>query len=116
MPRKKVTKAEYEAERDRPSLEDVFKKKGITRDFLANKLKEELEAGDTQEIRDKEGKTLETKHYPLWSVRQRARQDAHKLLGDYPAEKVKHSGDADNPIQHEVKVKFIGGSGKNNKR
>lgn len=56
-----------------------FDDHGITEDFLMEKLKGELDAE-----KDKE---------PIWKIQQDARKDAHKLRGDYPAEKHEHTGD-----------------------
>jgi len=35
-----------------------------------------------------------------WDVRQKARMDAHRIRGDYPAEKYQHSGPNGGPIEH----------------
>lgn len=50
------------------------------------------------------------------AIRQRARMDAHKLRGDYPADTVKHSGEIDLKHQHaltpeikEILDTFLGG-------
>ena len=68
----------------------AFEGAGITPEYLAKKIKSELNATTSTEkaYTYKDGKTLKvkskTKH---WDIRQKARQDAHKLMGDYPAEK-----------------------------
>lgn len=62
---------------------EKFDKFGITEDYLIGKLKEELEASTEGQKKVK---------IPLWKIRQDARKDAHKLKGDYPAEKHEHSG------------------------
>ena len=69
-----------------------FDNHGITEDYLLDKLKEELEADEEVQCRisKKEVKTIKV---PLWKIRQDARKDAHKLKGDYPAEKHEHTGD-----------------------
>ena len=69
-----------------------FDQHGITEDYLLGKLKEELEADEEvqRRISKKEVKTIKV---PLWKIRQDARKDAHKLKGDYPAEKHEHTGD-----------------------
>ena len=41
-----------------------------------------------------------------WTVRQRARQDAHKLRGDYPAERMEHLGKDGQPLKLIDKVVF----------
>lgn len=69
-----------------------FEKHGITDDYLINKLKEELEA--EEEFQRQIGKKeIVIVRKPLWKIRQDARKDAHKLKGDYPAEKHEHTGD-----------------------
>ena len=75
-----------------PMLE-AFKKKKITVDYLAGKLKSEMNARETKAQIPK-GKTEFAYSNPMiaWDVRQRARQDAHKLRGDYPAEKTDLTG------------------------
>lgn len=52
-----------------------------------------------------------------WDVRQKARMDAHKLRGDYPADKVEHGGEIDLRHQHaltpeleEILDAFLGGN------
>lgn len=61
-------------------------------DYLAQKLKEELEA---TEIKAVVPKGMEEFVYsdPLiaWDVRQKARMDANRLFGDYPAEEHNHN-------------------------
>jgi len=69
-----------------------FDKHGITEDYLIGKLKAELEAEEEiqRRISKKEVKVVKI---PIWKIRQDARKDAHKLRGDYPAEKHEHTGD-----------------------
>ena len=69
-----------------------FDEHGITEDYLLGKLKEELEAEETKFFHQK-GKVVETKNVIAWGTRQDARKDAHKLKGDYPAERHEHTGD-----------------------
>ena len=71
---------------------------GITLSSLASKLKEELEATKT-EFFPYQGKVIEKQDVTNWEVRQRARQDAHKLRGDYPAERKEHYYPAGIPVQ-----------------
>ncbi len=59
---------------------------GLTFDYLARKLKRELNAKETKFFQ-KDGMVIEQRDVVAWDVRQRARIDAHKLRGDYPAEK-----------------------------
>ena len=70
---------------DRPIIR-ALDLEGITDDLLARKLKEELEAKETKTFQYK-GDVIESKERVTWEIRQRARQDAHKLRGDYPSEK-----------------------------
>ena len=68
-----------------------FDKHGITEDYLIGKLKEELEAEETKFFQ-KDGIVTEKRDVTDWNTRQDARKDAHKLRGDYPVEKVDHTG------------------------
>ncbi len=70
----------------------TFDKHGITEDYLIGKLKAELESEEEiqRHINKKEVKIIKV---PIWKIRQDARKDAHKLRGDYPAEKHEHTGD-----------------------
>ena len=68
----------------------ALKKKDITCDRLAELLDEELKAEETKFFADK-GIVIDQKDVVAWGVRQKARQDAHKLRGDYPTEEVKHT-------------------------
>ena len=63
---------------------------GLTFDYLAKKLKRELNAKETKFFQ-KDGFVIEQHDVVAWDVRQRARIDAHKLRGDYPAEKREHT-------------------------
>lgn len=63
---------------------------GLTFDYLAKKLKRELNAKETKFFQ-KDGFVKEQHDVVAWDVRQRARIDAHKLRGDYPAEKRAHT-------------------------
>lgn len=63
----------------------AFKGVGITPEYLAKKIKEELEAEETKVFSGPKG-VVYSKNMIAWQIRQRARQDAHKLMGDYPAE------------------------------
>ena len=42
---------------------------------------------------------VETRNVVAWDVRQRARQDAHKLRGDYPSDRLEVGGLGGGPIQ-----------------
>ena len=59
-------------------------KAGITLDRLMGQLSDELQAKDTKFFADK-GIIKDTAEVVAHDVRQRARIDAHKLRGDYPA-------------------------------
>lgn len=59
-------------------------KAGITLDRLMRQLSDELQAKDTKFFADK-GVIKDTAEVIAHDVRQRARIDAHKLRGDYPA-------------------------------
>jgi len=75
---------------------------GITLKALAKQLKRELKAKETKFFQ-KDGKVVEKHNVIAWDVRQRARIDAHKLRGDYPAEKREIMGDVDIVIRDCVK-------------
>jgi hypothetical protein len=70
---------------NRPILK-ALDSEGVDDTFLVKKLKEELEA-NTPKFFQREGKVIQMKDCIAWEIRQRARQDAHKLRGDYPSEK-----------------------------
>lgn len=59
---------------------------GINDEYLADKLHDELDAKETKVFQYK-GATIQKDDLVAWEIRQRARQDAHKLRGDYPSEK-----------------------------
>ena len=60
--------------------------KGITVEYLADKLQEELDATEVKTFQYK-GEVIQSDPLVAWEIRQRARMDAHKLRGDYPSEK-----------------------------
>ena len=69
-------------------IEESLGNEGITLEYLAKKLKKELNAKEVKAFYDRKTKeVVYSKKLPAWEVRQRARIDAHKLLGHYPAEK-----------------------------
>ena len=69
-------------------IEEAIEKQGLTPTYLAKKLKYELDY-----IEPRAGKKGKLKAGPkAMRIRQTARQDAHKLRGDYAAEKHEHSG------------------------
>jgi len=67
------------------AMAEAFARRGIDDDFLTTKLLEELEAKDTKFFQ-KDGVVIESREVVDWDVRQKARQDTHKLLGHYPKE------------------------------
>ena len=71
-------------------MKKALKDKDITCDRLADLLDKELKAEETKFFADK-GIVTDQKDVVAWGVRQKARQDAHKLRGDYPVEKVEHT-------------------------
>lgn len=68
----------------------ALEKQGLTFDYLAKKLKRELNAKETKFFQ-KDGFVKEQHDVVAWDIRQRARIDAHKLRGDYPADKREHT-------------------------
>jgi hypothetical protein len=54
---------------------------------LAKKLRAELNAGVVKVFEDNESGAVFGKELVVWNIRQKARMDAQKLLGLYPAEK-----------------------------
>ena len=108
-------KEEIEQDLGRPIL-SALEAEGVTERYLAKKLKKELSArkietfkariqksevkegsrgGRKKEIVSEEEAVIYSKPLVDWDTRQRARQDAHKLRGDYPAERIeaRHEGD-----------------------
>ena len=73
------------------SPRDVMEQNGLGMEYLVGLLKKELGAKDTYEKTHKDG-TVTKSHHPIWPIRQKARQDAHKLRGDYPADRLEVSG------------------------
>ncbi len=74
-------------------MQDALIEHGITPELLAKKLKEELNACEQKVFLDPKTRKLKySKKMVAWKVRQAARIDAQRLRGDYPAEKVEHSG------------------------
>jgi len=73
-------------------------KRGVTWDLLTEKLFQELEAHETKVFLTKRGKIVYSKPLLLWDIRQKARIDAHKLRGDYPAEKRELTGSNGGPL------------------
>ena len=91
MPKRKKALTEEDVFGKNPILE-ALNKQDITCDDLAKKLRAELGADQVTEYLDEKGKLKGKKKSVAWATRQQARQDAHKLRGDYPIEKMEHSG------------------------
>ena len=96
-----VTAEEVRA-RNNSDVIEAMDKHGLTLDNLSKQLKRELKAKETKFFQ-KDGKVVEKHNVIAWDVRQRARIDAHKLRGDYPAEKREIMGDVDIVIRDCVK-------------
>ena len=65
---------------------------GITLPFLSKQLHKELKAKEIKAFNDK-GTIIYSKGVPALDIQQRARIDAHKLRGDYPAEEHRITGE-----------------------
>ncbi len=75
----------------RSPIIEALDAEGITLPFLSKQLKKELKAQEIKVFNDK-GKIIYSDGVPALDIQQRARIDAHKLRGDYPAEKHEVSG------------------------
>lgn len=71
---------------------------GLSAEYLTKKLKQELNAKEVKAFNNN-GEVIYSKGLPAMAIRQKARMDAHKLRGDYPAEKLEHSGLEGGPIR-----------------
>ncbi len=89
MPKKKPL-TEEDVFGKNPILE-ALDKQDITCDDLAKKLRAELDSKETKFFAH-QGQVIEQEDVINWATRQKARMDAHKLRGDYPIEKMEHSG------------------------
>lgn len=94
---------------------EALEKIGVGHAYLAKKLKAELNARKTEVFKAKVSRLadplnpaagiVETEEViysrPMvdWKTRQEGRKDAHKLLGDYPAEKREHTFPGGIPVQ-----------------
>ena len=67
---------------------------GITPEYLAKKLKEELNATKDEQ-------------YPDWKIRQEARKDAHKLRNDYPPERSEVTGADGVPLIPRIEIVLV---------
>ena len=89
------TEADKEAqhklsENEPADFEDELIDVGIDGPYLANKLKAEFEAEETKFFQH-EGIVTDQRDVIAWGTRQKARENTHKLRGDYPSEKVEHT-------------------------
>lgn len=75
----------------RSPIIEALEGEGITIKSLAKSLKKELIANDVKVLQHK-GEII-THDIPALDIRQRARIDAHKLRGDYPAEEHRITGE-----------------------
>lgn len=120
-----VTGEEIRESFSRPIIE-ALDKAGLDLEFLVKQLKAELKSFTPEIIKfdgpifpettlprgykivaQGGGKTvLEARRIDM-GTRQRARIDAHKLRGDYPAEKREHTGLDGGPINAHITVEFV---------
>jgi hypothetical protein len=70
-------------------IHTALEKVGITPDYLAQKLEKELNAEEVKVFNDKEDGIVYSAPLIAWDVRQKARMDAHKLLGHYSPQEIK---------------------------
>jgi len=84
-----------------PIFAEPLRKVGITAEYLAKKLKEELEAKETKFFQ-KDGVVKQTREVIAWGVRQRARESANELRGDFPAKRVEAKHEVEGIIVHEI--------------
>jgi hypothetical protein len=73
----------------------AFGDRGITPSFLAERLKEEFEYKECLPPTKDHPKGRKLKTPAAMRIRQQARQDAHKLLDHYPAERKHITGNVD---------------------
>jgi len=72
-------------------LNKAMEGEGITPESLAKQLKSELEATEVR-VFNAQGEVIYSADLPAHKIRQEARKDAHRLRGDYPAERKEISG------------------------
>lgn len=80
-------------------VQEALEAEGITPESLAKKLAEELDAHETKVFHNKDTGVVFSDPVIAWDIRQKARMDAQKLLGMYPAEKRELSGPDGGPIE-----------------
>ena len=76
----------------RSPLVEALDAEGITLPYLSKQIKKELNAEEIKVFNDK-GTIIYSKGIPALDIQQRARIDAHKLRGDYPAEEHRITGE-----------------------
>lgn len=80
-------------------IDEAFDAQGITPAYLAKKLKKELHAKKIKvQIPKGEKKFIYSMPLPDWDIRQKARQDAHMLMGHYPAKNQKAEKEDGKPL------------------
>ena len=84
-------KKEIQAELLSPIIE-ALDAEGITLPYLSKQLKKELKAKEIKVFKSK-NKVIYSKGLNALDIQQRARIDAHKLRGDYPAEEHRITGE-----------------------
>lgn len=98
IPEKKTIKKPEEPSRQdvteeisKSTFVDILDNTGVTDEYLAKRLKGELNARDIVKIivNEETGKPRKFTR-PLWSIKQKARMDAHRLKGHYPADKIEY--------------------------
>jgi len=72
----------------------IMDSEGITAEYLAKKLKEELNATKDEQS-------------PDWKIRQEARKDAHKLRNDYPPERSEVTGADGVPLIPRIEIVLV---------
>ena len=85
-PLPEVTKEDVIKGLENPLI-DALEAEGINTAYLTNKLQQELNAKETIFAKF-QGAIMDQVDVIDWNIRQKARQDAHKLRGDYPVEKL----------------------------
>ncbi len=85
-------KKEIEAELLSPLIE-ALDAEGITLPFLSKQLKKELKAKEIKPFKGQKNRIIYSKGLNALDIQQRARIDAHKLRGDYPAEEHRITGE-----------------------
>ena len=93
MPTEADKEAQKELATNEPSaFDNALVSQGINGPYLAKKAKRELNAKETKaQIPKGHTEFVYSKPLIAWDIRQKARQDVHKLRGDYPSEKVEHT-------------------------